>query len=1153
MGVSFRPRRITDPLTAEDQLIYDKPEKPTTAERRKAIWNTSFTGGLLDWAADTVLPDPPEDPDYNPDPKTLEPRYRPIWDDIANAGSEAKARQYMRDYDDAERDMMTVANSGVDGKFEAGTFAFIEPAALPMWFVPFGPGFRTASTLGKIGRLAGWTEAEMAGREAVMKHIDRSRDPNEMAKSLFIGAAAATTLGALFSGALSKGLPSAVKTKLVKDMEVIADKEYAKYGITRVEIGTGKNKRVFEGTPEQVRAEMDAGSTSAAMKTQEQIWDEMTGLHMPQKSLGIRHIMVKSPAIRLAYAPTEGLAVPSKYGAELTILGPDKVMYAPPYYMDEMYQPLDYLVHSQQQGLGNTVHAMKLAKKEIKASSGEVFNRHEISEMSSRAVAYGDDTARHAELMPIIQQARKWREEFQNRLEAVGMYVNPVIRATKAKEVQLKKLTKQQKGLDKSLAKAESELDTLETAGEKVGIEMKRAEVAAAQKKMSSFEKKLEKETEQLDAAVKAAGKRTNKHYGPRIYNIEMMRGVDGTRRWVAAVKAGLRSEPETMNMTAAAMEKRAMDAYYDIATASKTGQWGADFGSGITVPAHLKGITLKFDDHFVEEFLIRDLVNDHDVMVRTLLPEIILRERYGEVTRTVKGYDVPLITKEQKAEFEYKHQRILAATERRVNKLKEQGDRQAAAKAQKAGDKKALRMLKNHEIYLKDMSHLLTKISGIGEESIVMTGPVAEFLAELRGYASGAHLGNSAVASLHEPVTIMMVNGFTPVARVAGVLAFERNLTKPIIEMQHAYNLSMDLRSHHNVAMMRGEVQDPGIGRGWKGWGRGKVAPAMYQYNGQNLFNMVGKTAAGNTIGDQMVRFSLGNQAAVKGTAEYATQISTFGKLGISRKDFYRIKEMYDQGLISEVEGVYFANLDQWPDQQFAWRYANAMGIYGELTIVGHSAGALPRILDNPVGKMFTMYRNVFFNMQGKVIIPIAQRLARGDLRTARYLTAEFGMAWLIYQARMLGRVGYDVDEFEKEWDKMAFQDHVRETIEASGLLGLGPELLGGGDNLSDGNLSRLLGLNEGTKNYYNRNLGLTGLSPGISWADKIIRGTVGAAVSEGPMTQGRINGLMYSMPGRTIPYLDTPLDAIQSAVVEGYPKGNGRARQTRSKKLEF
>lgn len=188
-------------------------------------------------------------------------------------------------------------------------------------------------------------------------------------------------------------------------------------------------------------------------------------------------------------------------------------------------------------------------------------------------------------------------------------------------------------------------------------------------------------------------------------------------------------------------------------------------------------------------------------------------------------------------------------------------------------------------------------------------------------------------------------------------------------------------------------------------------------------------------------------------------------------------------------------------------------------------------------MGRMFTMYRNVFFNMQSKTIVPIAQRLKRGDMRTAQFLGASFGTAWMIYQVRMMGKSGWDLDTFEKEWDSMSFQSHVYAALNASGLLGLMPEMLDGADNLSQGKMMNLLGLNESTKNYYNRNLGLTGLSPGVAWADKVVRGTLGSAMSGG-VTQDKVNGLMYSMPGRTIPYLDPALDAIQNELVNQFPK---------------
>jgi hypothetical protein len=425
----------------------------------------------------------------------------------------------------------------------------------------------------------------------------------------------------------------------------------------------------------------------------------------------------------------------------------------------------------------------------------------------------------------------------------------------------------------------------------------------------------------------------------------------------------------------------------------------------------------------------------------------------------------------------------------------------------------------------------------------------MAEFFGELRAYSQGAHLGNSALASLHEPITAMMVMGFTPIAKAFRVLGSNRKLLDPDIEKLRAAGVGMDMRSQSTTAMQRAEIEDPGFTKGWKSWGRRKVAPFMYKWNGQNLFNTVAKTGVGQAVQDMIIRHALGRQAAKVGTPEYATEISTMSKLGIGAPELKMIRKELDKGKYKEIDDVYFSDFDQFDDPYIRSRMSDALALFGDYTVVGHSSGATPIMLDNPLGKMFTMYRNVFFNMQSKTIIPLAQRLARGDLRTARFLAASFGMSWLIYQIRMLGRVGWDADKFNEEWDKMAIQDHVREAIAASGLSGLTEEMLGAADNLSNGNASKLLGLNESTKNYYNRNLGLTGLSPAISWADKVVRGTAGAALSEGTWTQKDINGLFYSLPGRTIPYLDPALDAIQNSVIDNFPESATPVRERRTR----
>lgn len=1054
MPLSTRPLRATDGLGPEDLLVQEKAKDPTGGELAGALWRTSWTGGGIDWLGEAYASSKgaayaDASPDYHYDLRKLDKKYYGIAEDILDATSEGEVNALMKDHDRVMADQETIAAAGIEGILYGGLTAILDPVTLPLWVLPFGQGFQAAGTLGKMGRLTGLTLAEISAGEAIMHHVDRSRDPNETAKNLFITATMASALGAL-AGRMGRKLPPEVKDQLVNDMAKEADKQY--------DILHASNANRSVGA-----AQVAGGFADPAMEA-------------PEKGWKIQKLLIQTPILRTAYSTDVGLAEPAKFLPELTLSGIRKNKHL--LNIADDHPPVDWLVDRERRSLGNTLHAMKQVKRDILANHGDDLTRNEISQMISRAAAYDDNHALYAyhkkypELTPLVEEARRYRKSYEARMKAGG-----------------------------------------------VGM---------------------------LDPAVVT---RFNAHYGPRIYNEVEIRNKP--TEWVEAVRAGYRSmgDPRTDDE----LRERAMEAFYNAATASKL--HGAAGFAGLKAPLQttqsaLKQISLEIPDEFVEKFLIRDVINDHDHMIRQLLPEIILRERYSDVERTAYGLRVNYIENRYKEEFREKHQAILSAVEKRATQLRAAGNEAEAVKTEQRAFKKAEKLRQAHETHLKDLQHILQKVSGVGQESIVLSGPVAEFLSELRAYAAGAHLGNSALASLHEPITAMMVMGFTPVAR--GARVFLRNWQATAVEREklRAWGAGMDLRAHVSTARARAEIDDPGLTKGWKSWGRRKVAPFMYRWNGQDIFNASGKTAVGQAMQDMILRHALGIQSAKAGTPEFLSEIDTMAMLGVDEAVMRGIQRNIKAGRYKEIDGSLFADVDAWDDTFLKDRFTEAVAMFGDITIVSHSSGALPRILDNQVGRMLTQYRNVFFNMQSKVIIPIAQRLARGDLRTARFLMASFSSAWLIYQVRMLGRNDWNMEQFQKEWDTMAIQDHVRAAVETSGLSALTFELLGGADNLSNGNASRMLHLNESTKNYYNRNLGLTGLAPAISWADKVTRGTVGAAVSGG-WTQADINGLGYSIPGRSIPYLDPPLDAIQNAIVEQFPTAaeSQRTRQTRSK----
>jgi hypothetical protein len=1266
MPLSSRPIRPTDPVIPEDLILQEKTPDPTAGELAGALYRTSWTGGLIDWATDTYASmkggGPKADPDFVFDMKTLPKKYHPIAEDIMDATSQGEVDGLMKDHDRFLDDQNTIAAAGVDGIFYGGLSAVLDPVTLPLWFMPFGKGFQMAGTLGKMGRLTGLTTAEMAAGEAIMHHIDRSRDPNETRKNLFIAASASSTMGALL-GRVARKLPDDVKNRLVDDFRKQAGKKYdegvilyhgthpnAVYDIVDLKyVGTGEGKQ-FQGWGLYMASKygvarwyaetVSQGTLAAAggasrefnarvnwleklierltgniytmevrksvlrtylnwSKSLENQTEEVRAILKENNNFGLDlgsdatgHTLYRALTRRIQKETGARFGEAQKEASQILknagIKG-NSYLDAPSRKLPVSQQTYNHVAFD-----GNDIRVLKRNKKKI---NDPTYVGEELTAVEAMSEITGALSGRSVGAMEARMPTEADRVAMEMPLKDFGvsrvLLSTPILRSAFAPKVGLAEPARIMSeltitGVDKAkyllgIPEKFSPLDfVIQKERNKLGnvhFALKQAKkeilkrsgddlTPAELRKMVSqasaypddhklygygkiypelkpiieearvfrkdFEERM-KLREMLDEGVEPEW---NAFYGPRRYDVELIR--TDPEAFEDAVIAGYRRKGDTRPEEE--LRERARTAFRNAATLSKVANQ-AEF-PGLRMPmqigtARLKPISLDIPDEAIEQFLIRDIIDDHDNMIRTLLPEIMLRERYGhDVVRTINGMRVPALEERLVNEFEKKYNALRTSTKKRVDKLKAEGKTEEANKVAKEGAKKADKMLRVHEESLKDYQHVLKKVTGVGETDTVLTGKVAEFLGELRAYGSSVFLGNSALASLHEPITAMMTTGLEPYARTMGVLARSARGSDPeVIEMLRAWGAGMDLRSQHTTAMLRSELDDPVLTRGWKSWGRKKLAPWMYKWNGQNLFNAVNKTGFSQVMQDMIIRHALGKQAAKAGTAVYDTEVGLMAKLGIGKDELASIRKQLDAGHYREQDGSYFANVEDWDDVGLTNRYVDAVVQMGEYGVIGPSAGALPRVLDNQLGKMFTQFRNVFFNMQNKTIVPLAQRLARGDMRTAQFLAASFGMAWMIYQVRMMGRAGWDFDKFEKEWNGMNFQDHVAAAIRSSGLAGLLPDIIDGADNLSEGKMMDLLHMNESTKNYYNKNLGLTGLVPGISWADKVVRGTVGSALTGG-VTQDKINGLMYSIPGRTIPYLDPALDAIQQELVSQFPK---------------
>jgi len=630
-----------------------------------------------------------------------------------------------------------------------------------------------------------------------------------------------------------------------------------------------------------------------------------------------------------------------------------------------------------------------------------------------------------------------------------------------------------------------------------------------------------------------------NKHYGPRFYDRRLLR--EQPQVFQAAVVRGYRAGGDTRPLKE--LEQRAQDSHLQARTLSTNNTPEISYGGMGPISGHTKKITLEVDDEFIEGFLIRDVRRSQDSLIQHLEAEIVIRERYGQdaLQMGVNGrLTIKPIQDEYISEFRKLRSRRLATAKAHPEKTE-------------AINKQLDKTQKVHEESLKDLEHVVQKILGFGEYDGVISAGLARFLNETRAWTSAAWMGNSMIASLSEPMKQAMEQGFGRFFKSVRAVSIPKNLTEAQKQHLRAFGVGNEMGSQGTAAMVRAEVDDPGIVGGLGTIGSKYVAPWIYQLNGQNVFNTIFKRSAAVGHQDQVLRFAMGTQKEVVGSPEYRTAIARFAQVGIDKSMLSRIGAMAKkEGGVDDMKGVLFAASDKWADKVAATHLNESLVQIANSTIIHPRVGHVPRIIDNQVGRMILQFKNILFNMQGQLLIPTAQKLAMGDMRAARGVAAYMGVAWMQVQLRMMLAANFDMDKYENEFNRMSPGDHMREMLDRGGLFPFLLQGVGIADVYTEGRVSGLVHLNESARTYYRNASTIGNVIPAFSYLEKIV-GALASPLTESGFQQSDANALGYTMPMRTLFWADPMLDAMQSGIVKRLPEGDRRKRRYARETIKF
>jgi len=460
-------------------------------------------------------------------------------------------------------------------------------------------------------------------------------------------------------------------------------------------------------------------------------------------------------------------------------------------------------------------------------------------------------------------------------------------------------------------------------------------------------------------------------------------------------------------------------------------------------------------------------------------------------------------------------------------------------------------KMEKGYAQGLIDIQHVIDKIVGADEVLGVFNRNFKHILNELRAAASAAWLGNVAAASVHEVARSQMLHGLGPMAKSMGMLINPTDLMKANLSELRALSMGLDVTSAKSTAMMRADIDDA-VPLSGLGSFSSRHVDKVYKWSGMNHMIAWMKNVEAVTFMTDVVNFAVKQDIPKVGSGAYKAAMRNFTRIGLSKGDFKRIlKEVADGGIIKQ-DGVWLIDAAKLKNGEFIEKFRSIVATAGETAIVKGGKGAIPIVMDNPIGRSVVQFKRVFFGYQGRME-SLALSLSEGDMRVASGLVTSFAMTWMAWQVRMFLKHFINdpetaADEFAKEWDASPIQDHIYRMIAGTGYTGLALVGLEQLDKATKGGLSHAINTNVGSKHFKGDGTIIANMIPSLTYAEKALS-VVTAPLKEGGITRRDIKTTESIIHLNTLMILDPIMSAISRAIGETIDEPSKRVKAAADK----
>jgi hypothetical protein len=515
---------------------------------------------------------------------------------------------------------------------------------------------------------------------------------------------------------------------------------------------------------------------------------------------------------------------------------------------------------------------------------------------------------------------------------------------------------------------------------------------------------------------------------------------------------------------------------------------------TGVTVDTGQPRGSLNARDFAIPTALVRDFIEDDvehvlSTVTRTLLPDMAIIERFGDVDMTT---------------------------------VQRQIMEESAAKSKAAGaNKKAQDAVgKERDALLRDVLATRDRIRGTFGISADSTGRnIARAANAARNFNVITDLGTAMLNSMGDAGGAVFRYGFMNTFRDGWAPFFQRMMTTNAVTEAEKRDLraaligietQLNLRQHALSDITENYRPGSKFERALQ-WGADKSQIA----NGQAFWTDITKSVAATTASSSMLR-AAERSAAGKASAK---EIANLAESSIDATMARRIAAAYADGGGEKMAGARLPNTSEWKDRGAAKAFEAALQREVDIAVVTPGLEK-PLWMSKPVASLLGQFKAFIAGANERMLVA---NLQRADWTTLQGLVASVALGMLSYRLYTLVS-GQKASERPQDW--------IKEGVSRSGVMGWFDEVNAVSGKMTRGqaDIYRLIGADKPLSRMQSRGILGALAGPTAGKLEKLAQ--VGGSAASGEWTASDTTAVRRLMPFQNLFYLRGLLDQVEKGV---------------------